>query len=456
MLSRMRSSRLCTAIALAVSAQACATGQTPTYSTVGTAISDRSGINAASLTAPKAWTAPEGVAIDDGLTPDEAVAIAMWNNPDFHVALTELGIARADLMTAGMIRNPVLSLLFPWGPKQFEMTLNWPIDTFWQRPKRIADATFNAEAVAQTLVAHGLRLVAEVRAVFADVVAAERALTMAAEQSQVARQLADINAARLRAGDISEFESRLSATDAIRIDAAQLARRASRDLAMVQLRALLGLAADAPALTLTTTGATPASCGDLAALMKTALASRPEVRAAELQVEAAGARAGLEEGRIVTLTAILDANGEGRQGFEMGPGLAVELPILSQNQGGRARAAAELDRAGRRYLAARASVGAGVESAYAAFTAARDARRVFDAGGDPSLARDRQQAQRLYDAGEISLLNLLETRQRLNAFEQSRLDADAAVARAQIRLDEAVGRVCREPVRAPVLPGVPK
>jgi outer membrane protein, heavy metal efflux system len=38
---------------------------------------------------------PPGVVVDDGLTQDEAVAIALWNNPDFQVQLADLGFARA-------------------------------------------------------------------------------------------------------------------------------------------------------------------------------------------------------------------------------------------------------------------------------------------------------------------------------------------------------------------------
>ena len=91
---------------------------------------------------------PPGVNVDDGLTPDEAVALALWNNPAFLVTLDDLGFARADLIEARQIRNPVLSLLFPWGPKQFEATLQLPIDAIWQRPRRVKAAQFDADAMA--------------------------------------------------------------------------------------------------------------------------------------------------------------------------------------------------------------------------------------------------------------------------------------------------------------------
>ena len=56
---------------------------------------------------------PPDVNIADGLTQEEAVAIALWNSPSFQATLADLGIARADLAEAGLLRNPILSLLFP-------------------------------------------------------------------------------------------------------------------------------------------------------------------------------------------------------------------------------------------------------------------------------------------------------------------------------------------------------
>ena len=59
-----------------------------------------------------------------------------------------------------------------------------------------------------------------------------------------------------------------------------------------------------------------------------------------------------------------------------------------------------------------------------------------------SLATARQQAESLYAAGEISLLTLLETRQRLIDVEATRVDAMFGVNRAIVRLEQAVGRTC--------------
>ena len=62
------------------------------------------------------------------------------------------------------------------------------------------------------MVSSGLRLVADVRVAFYEVLVAEQRLTFATEQASVAAQAAKLADGRLRAGDISEFEARLVGT----------------------------------------------------------------------------------------------------------------------------------------------------------------------------------------------------------------------------------------------------
>ena len=208
------------AILLAISAVGCATTpEAPDRSAVARDLNARAG-TAVSLEGPLEWTTPPDVSATAPLTIRDAVAVALWNNAEFHAALSELGIARAELIDAGLLRNPVLSLLFPLGPKQLEATIAWPIDALWQRPQRIARARLHADAVAQQLVGQGLRLIADVKTAFVDVVAAERAITIVSDQAQLAAQVADLAAGRLRAGDISAFEAGLARLEAARLEAA--------------------------------------------------------------------------------------------------------------------------------------------------------------------------------------------------------------------------------------------
>src|SRR5262249_5654024 len=153
---------------------------------ISAGIAERAGVNLHGWPTREPRSVPPGVELSDGVSIEDAVATALWNNPAFQVTLADLGLANADLADAQMLRNPVLSLLFPIGPKQLEATLNFPVEMFYLRPKRVRVATLDYEAVAMRLVNDGLRLVAEVKATYVAAAAAERR----AESSQVAANVA--------------------------------------------------------------------------------------------------------------------------------------------------------------------------------------------------------------------------------------------------------------------------
>ena len=426
---------------LTIGTAACATtGHAPDRSTVDAALRSRglSGIRVEG-TAPL----PPDVSIDDGLTSQEAVAIALWNSPSFQATLTDLGIARADLAEAGLLRNPVFSLLFPWGPKQLEWTLQFPFDALWQRPRRVAAAELNAQAVGERLVWDALTLVAQTRAAHAEAMIADRRLQLTIENADLVQRLAAITEARLRAGDISELEARSARSDAARVQVVRRAVEHDRNLARLTLAATIGLDLVGEQLRpVADEGIDPAACGTEAARLEDARVARPDVRAAEIGIEAAAQRARWERSRVITLLGILDANGQGDEGFELGPGVGLDVPLFARNQGGISRADAEVERASRRYAAVRAQVVGDVRSAAVRVQQAEQAITAWRSEIVPSLEVEQRQAESAYQAGEIPLFTLLDVGRRLVDGRTRLLDAEADLQRATIALERSIGRSC--------------
>lgn len=434
--------RAVVAVAIAASASACATmGNAPAVGDVDKAVRART---AAGLRLEGTDALPPDVNLEDGITQEEAVAVALWNSPSFQATLADLGVARADLVDAGLLRNPILSLLFPWGPKQLEFTLQYPFDALIQRPKRMAAARLNAEAIGERLVWDALSLVAQVRTAHADAATADRRVALAAENAGLARQLADITDARLREGDISELEARAPRTDASRTEVLRRAAEADRDLAWLTLAALIGLDRAAPQLQPQTSAASMTSaCVVDDSRFKEALASRPDVRAAEIAIEAAGAKARWERSRVLAFIGVLDANAKGSEGFEMGPGINLDIPIFNRNQGGVARAEAEMERAGRHYLAAQAQIIADVRSAAARVGQAQLALDAWTKEIVPSFETERRQAETAFREGETALFTVLDVSRRLVDGRMRQVDAEADLLRSRIALERAIGRDCR-------------
>jgi len=414
-----------------------------------------------------AFALPPGVSPDDGLTEDEAVAVALWNNAAFQADLTALGFARADLIEAGQLRNPILTLLLPWGPKQLEFTAGFPLEVFWQRPRRVAAAKIDFERVAESLVQTGLNLVRDVRVVYADVALADDRARIASESLRQRTEIAQIVDARLRLGDISEAETSSARLDVRQAEA--LAVRTGIDAAAAKdrLRFLLGMAASDTSFELvaassgvavaavtyqnavasTSTSPLPttqASQQTLNELVKQALAARPDLRAAELAIEAAGKRAKWERSRIFSISALLDANAKGTEGFEAGPGLQADIPIFNRNQGGISRAEAEIERAARQYVAVRDRIASEVQEAYRQLLQARETLASLRGQILPQIEEDIRISERAYAAGDIAYLSVLETTRRRYDVRLQDADANAALRRATAQLERAVGRKLSE------------
>jgi cobalt-zinc-cadmium efflux system outer membrane protein len=433
---------LITGVLVGVSLSGCATGGGPPPADVAESIRTRTGANVR-LGGVETPAIPAGVQVDDGLSRDEAVAIALWNNAAFQVSASQLGFARADLADAGIISNPVLSLLFPWGPKQLEWTLRWPAEVLWERPKRVAAAKLSAESAAQSLVQSGLDLALAVRLAYADLSVAIDRQRLVEEAAATLQRIDTLTQSRLAAGDIAALDARAARVDAVR--SALDADRAVHDvtIARERLRLLLGLGADDRSLERLQDSGDPEPCGEPPDLMKRALATRPDLRAAELTVEAAAARIGWERSRILTLTAVLDANGEGKEGYEMGPGIDVSIPVFNRNQGGRLRGEAELQRASAAYVSLQRQVGLDVREASTLFDQARGSRVAWGERIVTPLRTNLADAEQSYSSGESSYLFVLENSRRLIDARLRERELTADEQRAQARIERASGTACR-------------
>ena len=406
---------------------------------------------------------PDGVNLDDGLSKDEAVAIALWENPAFLATLADLGFAHADLTEAGLLSNPLLALYFPWGPKQLEATLKWPLEAFWLRPKRVSIAHLNVERVAASLIENGLSLASEVKIAYADYVLARKRSRFSTEVMSLQAELAQLADARYRAGDISELEADL--VHATALEAEQAAGRAGHQeiTARDGLAALLGMdpeglelapevpvAAASPlptgisaSLGVSVPGADSRASGplpDLDLLLADALAARPDVRAAELAIEAAGQRAGLARIEYIQISGLIDANQRGLEGAEAGPYMDIVIPLFNRNQGGVSRAEAELRRAAQQYAAVQNEISLGVRVAYEEYIGAYEALAIYHDQILPRLENTVRHTERAENLGDVSYLDLVRARLAILQVFQREAEVAADLQRAKARLEKAVGK----------------
>lgn len=387
---------------------------------------------------------PPGIGGLDHLSVDSAVAIALWNNAAFHESLTTLGFQRADLLQAGQLGNPSFVTLFPAGPKQFQFTALLPVEAFWLRPRRVAIARIDLESASQQLVATGLDLVCNVRIAFAELELAEDRVKAAARSAQAQERLAEVANKRFQAGDIGGLESaqaRVAATQS-----RQILDRFRRDeaLARDRLKQWMGLESGEISLLLDRSSLPTNSLPEQSELFRLALAARPELRANELAILAAQKRGTLSSADAFLVGASIDIKGA-PTGTQTGPGLNVTLPVLNQNQGGRARAEATANQLVRRHLTLRDRIQLEVREAVTRREHALRELELIRGELLPALAVAAAHAHRTQEAGDSSPAVFLEAERRLADAEVQLAEAVAEVRRAEADLARAIGRRFENP-----------
>lgn len=377
-------------------------------------------------------------AVSGTLTDAQAARLAVINNAAFRELTADLGIADAELLQAGELPNPGLSVLFPLGQKQLEYVAKFPADSLWLRPHRTAVARRNADSIAERLLQDGLDLIRDVKLACVELRLAERKSELARQEADLLKGFSDVAGARLEAGDISELEVDTAEADFLRATIDRDRAPHARRVAWENLRHLLGASNESVDFSLAPARALTSVAVSEAKILDRAFGARPDLRAAELAIEAEGKRVGLAQQQLYQLIAIFDANGSGSD-FEAGPGIDVTLPIFHQNQGAKALADAKFYKASLHYQVVRDRIALEVRQALLRYRQAeKDVRRLREELL-PALDQVIEKTERAWKGGEVAYLFVLESSRKVHAARLSEAELLAEWQRAAAELERAVG-----------------
>lgn len=385
------------------------------FSYISEGIKGRTNYTLRQISEPNQFELPEWVTLDDGLSQDEAAALALWNNAQFQADLAALGFARADLLEANMLSNPTLSVLFPVNPELFEASLDIPIDALWQRPHRVAAAKLDAQELSENLIKDGLGLVRDVQITYTEFLLAQERVVLATEKARLQAQIAQLDQARLKAGDVSQLTVNASYVDMLQ--ATDSIKRFSKEAEILgqKLNSLLGITSKDLRFDIVPLEISPISVESVDEMLETAFICRPDLRAAELEIEAAGERIGWEKSKVYNFIAILrgDDTELEDETFIVRPGFSVEIPIFNQNDAKIAHAKAELEQAARQYEAVRQNIILEVKQAYTHYNSTYGQFDLWNNDIIPSLEQAVEQTQRSYEIGDVSLISVLHSQREL-------------------------------------------
>jgi outer membrane protein TolC len=355
---------------------------------------------------------------------DEAVAIAMRENPDMVLARLRMDSAHGERRIARAL--PALSVgAVPQVPYQY--TVSAPLDVGPQRIYRTRAAGAGARAAGQDALDARRQVVFAVRSAFEDVLLSEAQREVARERQDIVRQLLAADSARLRGGDVPARDVVRTEVELARADADLARADALVHEARLALELLLGV--DRPDTAF-------AVRGDLAyrpvpiptdSLTGLAEQHRPDLRAARERTEQSRALFGLAGAELFptpTLSLVYQRGTPFDNGSNYALGIGLSLPLLYWNGGERERGRAGMEAAGAVERRTRAAAANDVQTALDAWRAARGLAERYEGG---LLARSQaalETSRYAYRAGAASLLELLDA---IRVYADVRTDYSTAV-----------------------------
>lgn len=402
---------------------------------------------------------PNGASLSDGLTEEEAVLIALWNNAAFLEQLVDWKIAHGDLVQAGLLPNPEVFYVAGAPDKPFRYAVDVPLEALWLRPIRIAAAERESYRVCERLTQAGLDLIRDVRQGYADLQLARGRLRVAEQAEELRLRITKFAAARLDGGDASPQEVATAKIDALQ--AKQDVARIRQDVALAEerLRNLLGLTDDRTPLN--PTDPAPVTRGEFDAnvLSAEAVSTRPDYLAVVQAADAAAERLRLAKAGWFRFLGIADATNGIRSGHEFGGGFRVTLPIFNHNEGAIARAEAEWEKLCRQQQTIHNQIVLEVRQAHLRYAQAKAELEVLDRETRPEVTAAIQRASAAYRDGDVGYIVVLQTTRQLIDTELRQEQLHAELRRAWAELERSVGRHLEvsaanttRPIERPVAP----
>lgn len=426
-------------------------GPTPQATMVGPQVEQRMGYPLCD-SCPRDTFLPPGVVIEDGLTEDEAIRVALCNNALFQELLVDLQLANSDLIQAGLLPNPEAVYFFPVSEKPYKYLVDFPIEALWLRPIRVGAAKAELGRQGDRLTQVALDLIRDTRVAYADALLAQSRQAIGNEAIQLRGRIAAIAEARLEAGDLSQLEVVTARTDALQAtqDMARLIN--DREVSFERLRWVLGIGDLRVPLSLAAPTDGPSTGLDVEQLVAEAVATRPDVYAANQAVAAAQDRLRLARLGWVRVLGIADATSGTQSGHALGPALRFTLPIFNWNQGLIARAEGELERAIRQQQTLHNQIVLDVRQAHIRYEQTWAELSLLRNRVRPEVDAAIRRSQVAYQEGNTTYLIVLEaTRQLLDSFvREAQLTTD--LQRAAAELERSTGRRLPRPEAIPAPP----
>lgn len=378
------------------------------------------------------------------LTESDALAKLSTDSPRVRAIRSGVDVTRADVLAAARWPNPRLTIdrESVAGVTEYLTMVSQPLPITGRRGLAIEAATASASASANRADEGVRRIRADLRLVFADLAAAQARERELMRTRDRLRDLAQVLARREAAGDAAGFDRLRAEREVMDIEADLGVVAADRARAQAALASYISDLPDPSQLSATASPPSPAAIPSLDDLLAKAESTRGELRAFRDEASAARFAAKVaERSRIPEPEIAAGTKSSSLAGGDVGSVITVHasIPLFDRARPERALAEARAAQADAHAASFLTVLRGEITSLRGAVIERRDTASRYRANALESASQIERIAQVSYDAGERSILELLDAF-RLGASARTRQIAlDLAVRQAEIELAFATG-----------------
>lgn len=379
----------------------------------------------------------------DTLTADEAVAIAMINSPSLQVMLAELGIARAELIEASTVSNPIFEfeIRFPGEPyRPYELRLAQSLIEIIQLPRRRAIGRAAFDAAQMRVSSEVLGFGAEVRVAYFDLLAATQQVALSRTSAASAQTTAEVAMKQHAAENITDLdlENEQAVYEQAKLDLARAEQRVL--LARESLIRAMGLRNPAAEWTLPAEfPPLPAAELEQEELEKIAAGQRLDIEIARREMEIARQRVPLSRLAVLEETMVdfhYEREPDGAR--TMGPGIELPIPIFNTGRAGRTRVEAEYIRARHALNALESALASQLRAARASLAEARARAEYYRDVIVPRRQRIVELTKLEHNAMLVGIFQLLQAKQNEMQARRDSIEAQREYWAARVGLDRVL------------------
>lgn len=283
-----------------------------------------------------------------GITRSEAVGIALKNNPELQAYFDNLGVAKADLVEAGLYTNPRVESVFVFPIKkalvesrtEIEAAASFRISDLWVVPLTKKVAADLLEVMTLKILSKILDIVKEVSMVYDDCLYSQELLKNANDSLKQVKAFKNELSYRKNYGYTSDFEEYITDVSIGDFELDRIDAQRHLTSSFIHLKKLLGLDQEEYRIVTIEDFYSTSQIPNVNVLEYTALQNRPEIQVAQMKIKQYEHTVSLEKASVwddVNLGVAYSRDFE-KPYRGIGAYLSLSIPIFNDNHAKIARA----------------------------------------------------------------------------------------------------------------------